>query len=43
LVNCKDCESWDREHQYLDQCWCPCVVGFRSGKWFCAAGKRKVE
>lgn len=41
LVHCKECEHWDTEHCSDDQGWCPKVVGYRSGKWFCAAGERR--
>ena len=40
ITYCVDCENWDKKHQYIDQCWCHRVAGFRSGTWFCAAGKR---
>jgi hypothetical protein len=42
LVHCKDCEHWDKKHMYIDQCWCPYVVGYRSGTWFCASGKERT-
>ena len=43
IVPCKDCENWDVEYAKHRQGWCPKVVGYRSGTWFCAAGKRSTE
>ena len=41
LVHCQDCEHWDLKHSYIDQCWCPYVVGYRSSTWFCKSGKKR--
>lgn len=40
-VRCRDCKSWDTEHCSDGQGWCPNVVGYRHGDWYCAAGERK--
>lgn len=42
-VHCKECQHWDPEHCSDGQGWCPKVVGYRRGDWYCAAGERKAE
>lgn len=42
ITYCEACEHWDLEHKEDEQGWCPKVVGYRRGSWYCGAGKRKV-
>lgn len=41
VVRCKQCKFWDIEHPDSGQGWCPLIVGYRRGNWYCAAGERK--
>ena len=41
LVRCEECKNWDREHCSDGQGWCPKVVGYRRGDWYCAGGQKK--
>ena len=41
LVHCSECQHWDTENCSDGQGWCPKVMGYRTGKWYCAAGKGK--
>ena len=43
VVLCKDCAHWDAEHCSDGQGWCPKVVGYRHGGWYCAAGERRTD
>lgn len=43
IVHCWECVNWDEEHCADSQGWCPKVVGYRCGSWFCAAGKRRID
>ena len=40
-VRCEECKHWDAKHCSDGQGWCPKVVGYRYGGWFCAGGERK--
>lgn len=42
VVRCKDCKNWDTNCCSEGQGWCPLVVGYRPGDWFCASGERKT-
>lgn len=43
VVRCKDCKHWDTTDCGNGHGWCPKVVGYRSGTWYCAAGERRTN
>lgn len=42
-VHCEECQHWDSAHCSEGQGWCPKVVGYRRGDWYCAGGEKKEE